>query len=239
MHTLPQLKKAVGGTLRTLGTVVVVLVVVIPAAAWAGHQFADVPSSNVFHDDIDWMRDEGVTRGCNPPDNDEYCPEGNVTRQQMAAFMHRLETEGVFASADHEHAALFATATNASSTTNSNTDYEELRGASVSVEVPEGHEAVIVARFSAESACYGADGWCSVRLLVNGTEMQPAGGDHAFDSSDGSQDFSSWESHALERVSMTRPGGTHTVTVQVRTSDPSLNFRLEHWALVAEAKLTS
>jgi len=31
----------------------------------------------------------GITRGCNPPDNDEYCPREIVTRGQMAAFMSR------------------------------------------------------------------------------------------------------------------------------------------------------
>lgn len=30
------------------------------------------------------------TRGCNPPVNDQFCPEDAVTREQMAAFMHRL-----------------------------------------------------------------------------------------------------------------------------------------------------
>ncbi|MDJ0791704.1 MAG: VanW family protein [Acidimicrobiia bacterium] len=31
----------------------------------------------------------GITRGCNPPDNDEYCPDQIVTRGQMAAFIAR------------------------------------------------------------------------------------------------------------------------------------------------------
>ena len=31
----------------------------------------------------------GVTRGCNPPVNDRFCPGSNVTRGQMAAFLHR------------------------------------------------------------------------------------------------------------------------------------------------------
>ena len=69
---------------------------VLPAAAWAGHQFTDVPDSNIFHEDIDWMADEGVTRGCNPPENTEFCPEENVTREQMSAFLHRMDTENVF-----------------------------------------------------------------------------------------------------------------------------------------------
>jgi hypothetical protein len=31
----------------------------------------------------------GVTLGCNPPTNDEYCPDDLVTRGQMAAFLKR------------------------------------------------------------------------------------------------------------------------------------------------------
>ena len=64
--------------------------VLVPVAAVASHQFIDVPNSNIFHADIAWMADNGITKGCNPPTNDMYCPGDNVTRQQMAAFMHRL-----------------------------------------------------------------------------------------------------------------------------------------------------
>ena len=73
-----------------------VSMLVLPAAAWAGHQFTDVPESNTFHEDIDWMKDQRVTMGCNPPENTEYCPENDVTREQMAAFLHRLDTRDVF-----------------------------------------------------------------------------------------------------------------------------------------------
>lgn len=69
---------------------IIALVVGIPAISIAGDRFSDVPSSNIFHDDISWLADQGVTRGCNPPANDEFCPEDPVTRQQMAAFMRRF-----------------------------------------------------------------------------------------------------------------------------------------------------
>ena len=52
-------------------------------------EFDDVSSSNTFHDDIEWLALAGVTRGCNPPTNTEFCPEGSVTRGQMAAFLGR------------------------------------------------------------------------------------------------------------------------------------------------------
>ena len=82
--------------LRTITVILATALVIAPAAALAGHHFNDVPDSNVFHDDIEWMRANGVTAGCNPPTNDEYCPDDNVTREQMAAFMHRLDSENVF-----------------------------------------------------------------------------------------------------------------------------------------------
>jgi hypothetical protein len=53
-------------------------------------EFTDVTEENVFVDDIAWMARNDVTRGCNPPSNDRYCPSEFVTRGQMAAFMHRL-----------------------------------------------------------------------------------------------------------------------------------------------------
>ena len=73
----------------------VLAVVLIPAGALAMHQFTDVPDSNIFHADIDWLADNGITLGCNPPSNDRYCPGANVTREQMAAFMRRLAVNQV------------------------------------------------------------------------------------------------------------------------------------------------
>jgi hypothetical protein len=52
-------------------------------------RFADVPASHTFYSDVDYLADEGITRGCNPPDNTRYCPNNNVTRGQMAAFLVR------------------------------------------------------------------------------------------------------------------------------------------------------
>jgi hypothetical protein len=53
-----------------------------------GDLFTDDDGS-VFEDQIDKFATAGVTRGCNPPVNDQFCPTGNVTRGQMAAFLHR------------------------------------------------------------------------------------------------------------------------------------------------------
>ncbi len=50
--------------------------------------FVDVPPSNVFFSFIDQMAVRGITLGCNA-NGPLYCPSGNVTREQMAAFIIR------------------------------------------------------------------------------------------------------------------------------------------------------
>src|SRR5690606_1185776 len=58
----------------------------------------DVPEDHVFGYEIGWLAANGVTRGCNPPDNTRFCPEDPVGRGQMAAFLVRAlgltETDG-------------------------------------------------------------------------------------------------------------------------------------------------
>ena len=84
--------------LRTLivlaSAMVMMLALAIPApAAIAG----DLPPGGSFYDDdgniheggIEAIAAEGITKGCNPPTNDVYCPDGPVTRGQMAAFLVR------------------------------------------------------------------------------------------------------------------------------------------------------
>ena len=59
--------------------------------------FTDVPASDPFCADIQWMLNRGVTFGCHgtgqPP---AYCPANPVRRDQMAAFMFRLSHDVVF-----------------------------------------------------------------------------------------------------------------------------------------------
>jgi hypothetical protein len=56
--------------------------------AGGGDLFIDDDES-VFESDIDRLATAGVTKGCNPPANDMFCPTEVVTRGQMAAFLHR------------------------------------------------------------------------------------------------------------------------------------------------------
>lgn len=79
---------AVSSRLVAIGVIVGVLLV--PVAVRAGvSRFGDVSDSSPFLSDIEWLADAGVTKGCNPPGNDMFCPSNYVTREQMAAFMHR------------------------------------------------------------------------------------------------------------------------------------------------------
>ena len=43
----------------------------------------------IFENAIDWLRDEGITLGCNPPANTNFCPDDDVTRGEMGIFISR------------------------------------------------------------------------------------------------------------------------------------------------------
>ena len=47
--------------------------------------FADDETS-IFENDINKLAASGITQGCS---DTEFCPDGYVTRGQMAAFLHR------------------------------------------------------------------------------------------------------------------------------------------------------
>lgn len=55
--------------------------------ATGSDSFIDVGDDNIFHDDIAWMSDNGITYGYG---DGTFGPDDNVTRGQMSAFMHRL-----------------------------------------------------------------------------------------------------------------------------------------------------
>ena len=81
-------------TWKIILIVVSTAMLIAPLTAYATTSlFADVPDDHIFVNDINWMKTAGVTQGCG--DGTNYCPEANVTRGQMAAFMHRLATKRV------------------------------------------------------------------------------------------------------------------------------------------------
>jgi hypothetical protein len=225
----------------TLIVGLVVATLLVPVAVFAAHSFNDVPDDHTFHDAIAWMKDNGVTVGCNPPANTNYCPDDNVTRGQMAAFMRRLAENQVVDAASVQGATAAELAPiamvgqdNATSFP-ANLGFVNIATASVDIAVPEGHSALVVGRFAAESQCVGGD-FASVRLLLDGAEMSPVvGTDFAFDSSSETTESSSWESHAMERFQAGVAAGNHTVTAQVSTG--CTTFRIDDWTLVAEARL--
>jgi hypothetical protein len=55
---------------------------------------------SLFEDDINRLATAGITRGCNPPANDRFCPDAVVTRAQMAAFLHRALDGTIAANGD-------------------------------------------------------------------------------------------------------------------------------------------
>ena len=63
-----------------------VAIAALAPAAWATHQFADVPTSSPHHDDISTIARASVTGGCGPG---LYCPTQTVQRDQMASFIAR------------------------------------------------------------------------------------------------------------------------------------------------------
>ena len=58
----------------------------LPAAS---QDYFDDDGASIFQDDINRLADAGITRGCNPPANDRFCPNSKVSRGQMAAFLVR------------------------------------------------------------------------------------------------------------------------------------------------------
>lgn len=71
----------------TRGQMAAFLVRALSLPEAAGSPFSD--AGGVFEDAINRLAEAGITKGCNPPTNDRFCPDGSVTRGQMAAFLAR------------------------------------------------------------------------------------------------------------------------------------------------------
>ena len=79
------------GRKLTVATIAGLLVLAGATSAFAVKQdpFNDVGADNPFRSDVAWMSEHGIADGF--PDGG-YHPTAPVTRQAMAAFMHRLDT---------------------------------------------------------------------------------------------------------------------------------------------------
>ncbi|MDJ0496439.1 MAG: ExeM/NucH family extracellular endonuclease [Acidimicrobiia bacterium] len=74
--------------LLTRGQLAAMFVRALYLPASATDYFTDDDTS-IFEDDINALAEAGITLGCNPPANDNYCPNDSLTRGQIAAFWHR------------------------------------------------------------------------------------------------------------------------------------------------------
>jgi uncharacterized protein YkwD len=74
--------------LVTRGEMAAFLVRGLDLQAAGGTDFIDDDGS-IFESAIQRLSAAGITNGCNPPANDRFCPDDNVTRGQMAAFLVR------------------------------------------------------------------------------------------------------------------------------------------------------
>lgn len=57
-----------------------------------GGWFVDTTGST-FINDIDRLATAGITKGCNPPDNDEFCPNRLLSRGEMSSFLARAHRD--------------------------------------------------------------------------------------------------------------------------------------------------
>lgn len=92
--TSKRLTRGAWPTLSMILAFVMVLVAGAPVAAAEPEKsyqgrFSD-DDGNVHEPNIEVIAELGITLGCNPPDNDRYCPDRMVTRAQMMAFLDRL-----------------------------------------------------------------------------------------------------------------------------------------------------
>jgi hypothetical protein len=66
---------------------VALLVLLAPLATLAASPFTDLNANSVHNANIDAIYNAGITRGCDP--GVAYCPNGLVTREEMASFLAR------------------------------------------------------------------------------------------------------------------------------------------------------
>jgi S-layer homology domain len=71
---------------RVIAIGVGAMLLAVPVAVSANHDFSDVPTSNTYHTSISRLAGSGITGGCG---GGKYCPSDPVTRGQMAAFLNR------------------------------------------------------------------------------------------------------------------------------------------------------
>ncbi len=74
------------GRRAVFGVGLLIGLLAMPVAVWASHQFGDVPDSSPYHKNITALAESGVAGGYA---DGTYKPTELVSRQHMAAFLHR------------------------------------------------------------------------------------------------------------------------------------------------------
>jgi hypothetical protein len=54
-----------------------------------GNDYFSDDDGHIFEGGINRLRAAGITQGCNPPANDRFCPDREMTRGEMAAMLAR------------------------------------------------------------------------------------------------------------------------------------------------------
>jgi len=188
----------------------VTALIVAPLTAVATHSFDDVPNTNTFHDDITWLKDAAVTLGCNPPDNDEFCPDDNVTRAQMAAFMKRLAENGVvdagLLAGEEASSYRSVVAADMDSGTTGSSVASQTEVNSLTITAP-ASGVLVVSGSAFVNNTSGAEAYIGLRPAVDGTLLSGGAGNAAFDVLAATETASLGYTVAFEVAS-----GTHTVT---------------------------
>lgn len=84
------LAESVNTIVYAIGTYPDTFTVVVDSIDGLGPQGAFIDDDSSVHEaNIDLVARADVTRGCNPPDNTEFCPERDLTRGETAAFLAR------------------------------------------------------------------------------------------------------------------------------------------------------
>ena len=129
-----------------------------------------------------------------------------------------------------------------------NQGFGNLNNANATVTVPIGETDKLVVFFSGESTCYDGSAVqkCLLRITVDGNEINPVGAsstDDIFDNNDLGEKSGGGFNHktsedsgqrAIVRTSGNLATGTHTVQVQVATTNSGTAFQLDDWALVVQ-----
>jgi len=103
------------------------------------------------------------------------------------------------------------------------------------ITIPAAQTGIIVATFTAESSCSGSPGsWCSIRIVCNGVELQPASGtDFAFDSVGSTSTTVGWKSLSVTRRTNVVGAGFQSCEVQAR-SVGTATHRVDDWTFMLE-----